>query len=154
MSAQTHHFRPGDFLFREGEPSKSMYVIQKGSISIRKKKGGGSVEVARVYSNEVIGELSFFDRLPRSAAAVALTEVEVLEISFESLDAIYSKIPSYFQTIMTCVAERLRKATARIQKLQKNIIEDDVLDETPPDSLDTAALLAAATEDEEGKKED
>src|SRR4051812_25029770 len=104
------YFRPGQFLFHEGEPSSCMFLIKKGTVGVRKRKGGAYVEIARVYSNEVLGELSFFDRAPRSAAAIALTEVEVLEIRFESLDKIYSGVPDYMKSIMASVAERLRKA--------------------------------------------
>src|SRR4051812_46909949 len=111
MTAPTvqRFFRPGQYLFREGEPSKSMYLVKKGTVSVRKMKGAAFVEIARVYSSEVLGELSFFDRLPRSAAAIALTEVECLEIQFTSLDKVYKSVPDYMKTIIAAVADRLRK---------------------------------------------
>lgn len=86
MQPNILYFRPDQHVFREGEASKAMYLVQKGTLSVRKMKGSVHVEIARVYSNEVLGELSFFDRLPRSASAVALTEVELLEIRFDSTD--------------------------------------------------------------------
>lgn len=118
-------YRPGQFLFREGEPSNCMFLIKKGTVAIRKMKGQDYVELGRVYANEVLGELSFFDRKPRSAAAVALTEVEVLEITFTSLDAIYTKVPDYLKTIMASVAERLRKANEMIRRLQHKVVTED-----------------------------
>lgn len=102
-----------------------MYLVKKGTIAIRKMKGGAFVELGRIYSNEVIGELSFFARQPRSAAAVALTEVEVLEISFKALDKIYENVPDYLKTIMASVADRLRKANDTIRRLQRNVIHED-----------------------------
>lgn len=126
MSANIRYFRPGQFVFKEGEPSRCMYLIKKGTVAVRKMKGGGTyVELARVYSNEVLGELSFFDRLPRSAAAVALTEVEAMEISFDSLDSVYDRVPDYMKTIIASVAERLRRANDTIRRLQKNVITSD-----------------------------
>lgn len=120
----TQFFRPGQYLFREGDPSGCMYLVKKGTVAIRKMKGGAYVELGRIYSNEVIGELSFFDRQPRSAAAIALTEVEVLEISFKSLDKIYEDVPDYLKTIMASVAVRLRKANDTIRRLQRNVIQE------------------------------
>lgn len=131
-------FKSGEQIFAEGEPSSCMYLVRKGTISIRKsksKKGGGSsgyFEIAKVYANEVLGELSFFDRKPRSAAAVALTEVEVLELTFDQLDPIYSAFPDYMKTIMAAVAERLRKANETIRRLSRelgglSLSEDDEL---------------------------
>src|SRR4029079_5806958 len=124
MAAIQRFFRPGQYLFREGEPSHCMYLVKKGTVAIRKMKGAAFVEIARIYSNEVLGELSFFDRLPRSAAAIALTEVECLEITFEALDKIFEKVPPYFKTIIASMADRLRRADETIRKLQKDIVQD------------------------------
>lgn len=124
MSASQRYFRPGQNLFKEGDPSRAMYVVQKGTVSVRKMKGGGYVELGRIHANEVLGELSFFDRLPRSATAIALNEVEVIEIDFVSLDKIYKGIPNYFKTIFACVAERLRKSNETVRRLHRHIISD------------------------------
>jgi len=119
MSAEKKSYKSGEFLFNDGEPSKSLFLIQKGAISIRKKKGNTTIEVGKVLAGEVIGELSFFDRLPRSASGVAIIDVEAIEISFVSLDKIYSSVPDYLKTIMAAMADRLRKANDTIRQLQK-----------------------------------
>ncbi len=121
-----------------------MFLIKKGSVSVRKMKGSAFVEIARIYSNEVIGELSFFDRQPRSATAVATTEVEAMEIDFASLDSVYAKVPDYIQSIMNCVADRLRKANETIRRLQKNLVTaEDIQAEATDAEADAAAVLAA-----------
>ncbi len=120
MPVSTKIFKPGEVLFLEGEPSYSIFIIRKGAISIRKMKGNRFVEISKVLSNEVIGELSFFDRLPRSASAVALIEVEVIEITFDSMESIYNSIPDYLKTIVAAMADRLRQANELIRLLQKD----------------------------------
>ncbi len=127
MSTQESHelqFRPGQYLFREGEVSNAIYLIKKGTVAIRKRKGTAYVELGRLYSNEVLGELSFFDREPRSAGAVALTEVEVTMIPFDSLDQIYAKVPDYLKTIIASVANRLRRANELIRSLQREVVTE------------------------------
>jgi CRP/FNR family cyclic AMP-dependent transcriptional regulator len=118
-------FRKDEVLFKEGDESTSMFLVSNGSISVRKKKGSNQVEIGRVFSNEVIGELSFFDRKPRSATAVALTDVVALEIDFDALEKIYSKVPNYLKTIMSAVAERLRKADNTIRRLQDQYVAEN-----------------------------
>ncbi len=142
MGATIRTYRTGQSLFKEGENSGSMFLIKKGSVSVRKMKGSAFVEIARLYPNEVIGELSFFDRQPRSASAVATNEVEALEIDFASLDKVYTAVPDYIKSIMNCVADRLRKANETIRRLQKNVVQGD---EAPAEAADpdTAAILAA-----------
>jgi CRP/FNR family cyclic AMP-dependent transcriptional regulator len=142
MKPDALQFRPGQYIFRENEASKSMFLIQKGSVAIRKIKPGGYVEIAHVYSGEVIGELSFFDRRPRSASAVALTEVEVLEITFDSLDKTYAKVPDYLKTIIASLAERLRRANDTIRRLQKEVVRETPVASSGDTFSATDALLA------------
>lgn len=146
MSAIQKYFRPGQYLFKEGEPSNCMYVIKRGTVAIRKMKGPAYVELGRLYSNEVLGELGFFDRQPRSAAAIALTEVEVLVIQFAQLDKIYHLVPDYLKTIMASVADRLRKANDTIRRLQKNVVTDqsNAFDPSKIAELSSSDVLSAA----------
>lgn len=121
-----------------------MFLVKKGTVGIRKMKGPAHVEIARIYSNEVLGELSFFDRMPRSASAVALTEVEVLEIRFDSLDKIYTGVPDYMKTIIASVADRLRKANDTIRRLQRNVVNEDGSEEQISDEEPAPEDLLAA----------
>ena len=117
MSTSQRYFKTGQFIFKDGDASNSMFLIRQGTVAIQKLKDDRPVEIARIYSNEVLGELSFFDRLPRSASAVALSDVELMEIPFEDLDKIYVNVPDYMKTIIASVAERLRRANDTIRRL-------------------------------------
>lgn len=147
MSAIPREFRPGQTLFAEGAPSNAMYLIKRGTLSIRKRRGSVQIEIARVYQGEVIGEISFFDRMPRSATAVALTQCEVLEIPFDALDKIYTDVPDYLKTIIAGVAERLRKANDLIRRLQRQIVAEEGEDQSaePSSDMSDAATVLAAT---------
>tara|TARA_Y100000590_G_scaffold430861_1_gene544998 strand:+ start:2002 stop:2616 length:615 start_codon:yes stop_codon:yes gene_type:complete len=148
MQNQIKHWKKGTFLFQEGEEPKSLYLIKEGTVSVRKAKGDAFVELARIHSGEVVGELSFFDREPRSAAAVTLSDVKAMEIEFSSLDAIYAKVPDYLKTIIRSVADRLRRANETIRRLQKKQV---YLDEIPQQKQiggqpNTSSILAAVND--------
>lgn len=119
MSAEKKSYKSGETLFNDGDLAKSLFLIQKGAVSIRKKKGIGTIEVGKVLAGEVIGELSFFDHQPRSATGIAIIDVEAMEISFESMENIYASVPSYMKAIMAAMANRLRTANETIQQLRK-----------------------------------
>ncbi len=159
--AMSKSFAPGQYLFHEGDPSNAMYLISKGTVSIRKYKGTAYVEIARLYSNEVLGELAFFDRQPRSASAVALTDVDVIELQFEALDKLFASTPDYMKTIIASVADRLRRANDTIRRLQKNMVSDleggkpgeaaaakDAKEEIPNDIPATSPPPAAGSDEE------
>jgi CRP/FNR family transcriptional regulator, cyclic AMP receptor protein len=142
MAASIRTYRTGDHLFHEGQPSDSLFIIQKGSVEIRKKKAGGFIPIAKVYSGEVLGELSFFDKKPRSASAVAMQDVEVVQVGFDAMEKILNKVPGYLKTIVVAMAERLRKANDSIRKLQKNV-ERDASDDNDAADMNTASVLEA-----------
>jgi CRP-like cAMP-binding protein len=119
MPVNTKNYKSGEVLFSEGDPATSLFIMRKGAVSIRKMKHKTYVEVARIAANEVIGELAFFDRLPRSATAVALNDVEAIEITFDSMENIYASMPDYMKTIVAAMAERLRKANEAIRAAQQ-----------------------------------
>jgi len=154
--AVIREFRTGQTLFHEGELPNSFYVITQGVISVRKRKGSAYVEIARVHQHEVLGEISFFDREPRSATAVALTDVKALEISFESLEKVYNAVPDYLKAIMSAVANRLRKANEQIRKLQHKLIapaDDDIAAEEVSDEMSAEEALKIIEVDEDKANE-
>ncbi len=144
MAAVQKQFKAGQYLFKEGQASNSMFLIRRGSVGVRKMKGNTFVEIARIYPNQVLGELSFFDRLPRSAAAVALTDVDALEIGFEALDKAWNNIPEYFRAIMGSVADRLRRANDTIRRLKPNQVDESIdvgaIEAEPDDSVTLSAV--------------
>jgi len=157
----TREFRSNQVLFHEGDKPSSFFIITQGTVSIQKRKDDSHVELARIYQNEVLGELSFFDREPRSATATAVTEVKVLEIQFSALDKIYSDVPDYMKTIMASMAGRLRKANETIRRLQNKFIpnEETGTNLAEPDSAEAVmqsageadAALAGTHDDSEPK---
>jgi CRP/FNR family cyclic AMP-dependent transcriptional regulator len=143
MASTIRSLRQGEYLFQEGDIPRAMYLLQKGTISVRKAKGTGEIELAQLKQGDVLGELSFFDRKPRSASAVALVQTELLEIDFESLDKIYSQVPEYLQSIIANVVHRLRKANDTIKKLQKEQATDPSKRQSSQEDPDGFSALAA-----------
>ncbi len=133
----------------------SIFLVRSGAISIRKRKGSEFVEMARIHPKEIIGELSFFDRQPRSASAVAMTSVELVEIPFEALDKIYESVPPYMKAIIATLADRLRKANDTIRKLQEKTIKADheADDEVDKESLASLEAELRSAKEEERKEE-
>jgi CRP-like cAMP-binding protein len=146
-TASAKYFRPSQYLFHENDQARSMFLVKKGTVAIRKRKGAAFIELDRIYANEVIGELSFFDRAPRSASAMALTEVEVLEIPFEVLEKIFETTPDYMKTIVAAMAERLRKSGNVIRRLDSNTIRDGEGASGTEEHLSAAEVLRVASEE-------
>lgn len=79
QNGQSRTFRRGQALFIEGERAERVFLIQGGWVLLNCTAASGREIVLGVCgSGDVIGELSSFDGEPRSATAVALSEVEAV----------------------------------------------------------------------------
>lgn len=106
---------PNQILLQEGDHSNSMYWVQSGQLIVTKKRGNEEVVLGHIYSGELVGELSFLDQEPRSATVKAVTDCDLIEIPQETIDTIYHTQPKWLETLVLTLAERLRKANARIK---------------------------------------
>jgi putative ABC transport system ATP-binding protein len=62
----------GDVLFRQGDPSELVYVVEEGAIEVYRERVDGSEEIlASVSVGNYVGELGPMLNLPRSASARA-----------------------------------------------------------------------------------
>ncbi len=102
-------------LIKEGEHSNSMYWVQQGQLVVTKKRLNEEVILGHVFEGELVGELSFLDKECRSATVKALTDCELIEIPQETIDNIFKTQPKWLETLVMTLAERLRKANARIK---------------------------------------
>lgn len=79
-------FAPYQTIFTEGDSGQTAYLISRGSVEIRKGTHGANPErLTSVGKGDLIGEMALFDNRPRMASAVAITEVEAVEIPRDEL---------------------------------------------------------------------
>ena len=102
-------------LLREGEHSNSMFWVQQGQLVVTKKRQNEDVILGHVYEGELVGEISFLDKESRSATVKAITDCELIEIPQETIDNIFKTQPKWLEILVMTLAERLRKANARIK---------------------------------------
>lgn len=106
---------PNQILLKEGEHSNSMYWVQTGQLVVTKKRGMDEIILGHIYSGELVGEISFLDQEARSATVKAVTECDLIQIPQETIDGIFKKEPKWLEILVKTLAERLRKANARIK---------------------------------------
>ncbi len=74
-------------IFREGDPGDRCYVITNGDVRISKFIPNiGEEALAVLKPGDFFGEMALIDKFPRSAHAIANTDVAVLAINKADLD--------------------------------------------------------------------
>ncbi len=118
MSGKNKILQKGDLLFKAGDSSDGMYVLRKGQIQIFLDKGGTDIVLATVAAGGMIGEMSLFDKKPRSASARAIEETEVTQISNDDFNKIVSQVPKWLVSLMATLSARLRDTNDRLQDVE------------------------------------
>ena len=106
---------PNEYLMREGEESTEMYYLQSGTLAIFKRKGDQEHQIGSIIAGELVGEMSFLDKHPRSASVKSMSDSVLIVIPVEKLEQILKTSPKWFSALLLTLAERLRKANARIR---------------------------------------
>jgi CRP/FNR family cyclic AMP-dependent transcriptional regulator len=109
------NIQPEEVLVREGEDSHVLFYLNTGSLAIFKRKGTVEQQIGTIYAGELVGEMSFLDKQPRSATVKAITECELVVIKGEKLEELLDKLPKWYRVLLVTLCERLRKANARIK---------------------------------------
>ncbi len=102
-------------LIKEGELSHNMYWVQSGTLVVTKKQGDEDIVLEQINAGELVGEISFLDQKPRSATVRAISDCELIQIPYETIDAIFKTQPKWLEILVKTLAERLRHANERIK---------------------------------------
>jgi len=106
--------RRGGVLFSEGDVGERVFLMESGWVLIRSTSPGGEdVVLALRGPGEVLGELSVLDGKPRSATAVAATDVEVTVTPAAALLPALHGDHEAMRELLLVLAQRLREADRR-----------------------------------------
>ena len=80
-------FKAGETIFKEGDdPNGEAFVVHAGVVEIRRSFDGEDRVLGTLPEGALFGEMALFRQAPRSANAVAASDVELLVIKNERLD--------------------------------------------------------------------
>ena len=101
--------KAGGYFFREGEPGESMFVLESGTVEVRKKAPQGSLVLSRLGPGDCFGEMALIDLAPRSAAVQALGDCSGFKIFAAGLHRLYERDLEQFALIQMNMARELSR---------------------------------------------
>lgn len=99
---------PNDLLFKEGVLGDSAYLVKRGELLASKDNNGTFVTLGKIQAGEFVGEMAHINKAPRSATVTAITDCELIEIPFGSLDPILFSKPSWSKALFSTLSKRLK----------------------------------------------
>ena len=101
---ETKFIKAGSVIFREGDEAHELFVIKSGQVRIQL----GNRSLAELSANDVFGEMALIDNEPRSATALAVTDVELVAVSEKQFLFLVGQTPYFALKVMRVLAQRLR----------------------------------------------
>jgi signal transduction histidine kinase/CRP-like cAMP-binding protein len=103
-------FKEGEYVFRQGESDKKIYLIRRGRVGIfHPVEDDATISLIELDENDYFGEMELLDGLPRSADAKSVTPVELLAIPHKAIKKLVSDTAPIAINIMEQLSLHLRK---------------------------------------------
>jgi len=132
-------FHQGEIIFSEFELGDTFYLIQTGRVQLVKLVGDLERTLDILNPSEMFGEMAILEDSPRSATAVALEEVKVLEFNSQNFEILLLGNPQIALKLLKMFCKRIYDSKRRFMILtlpdpQAKIADVFLmLDETQPD---------------------
>ncbi|GAB4477970.1 MAG: hypothetical protein Kow00124_21820 [Anaerolineae bacterium] len=117
----SREYRPGEYIFHEGDPGDSMLVIQRGQVAIIK---GADTRLPVVLGyrgeGEGLGEISLLQNTPRTASVMAVEPTTVYLISAEQFWQEFDHNPAFRRMVVNTLIEHVLAADQSRMRLAES----------------------------------
>jgi CRP-like cAMP-binding protein len=110
-------FQPGEMIFSEFEPGDTFYLIQSGRVELVKIIGDIEKTLDILGASEMFGEMSILENSPRSATAIALDTVKVLEFNRQNFEILMLGNPQIALKLLKMFTKRIYDSKRRFMIL-------------------------------------
>ncbi|MBF0163043.1 MAG: GGDEF domain-containing protein [Magnetococcales bacterium] len=117
------HFQPGEIIFRQGDPARCMYVIQKGRVEIVMESEFGPRHLNSLKDGDIFGEISLFAEKARIATARAVTEVRALQLDEKTFLSRLHQDPSMAFRLIRKLAQRIHEQDHELMRDHADEVE-------------------------------
>lgn len=91
----------------QGQPGTSVYIIVEGEARVVRRANGESLDLARLMSGALFGELAMLTEKPRQATVVTTQPSELFEIDKRSLEAVAERHERIADEVVAFARRRL-----------------------------------------------
>ncbi len=125
QSVEERTYCCGEKIFRRGDAGGEIYFIKRGAVRIALPLSMGTAHHLSTFGRgDFFGDMSFLDREPRSADAIAEDEVELYALDRERFDRIAAQYPEiagiFYNRLAYEISRRLRLNVIELKALEEN----------------------------------
>lgn len=118
--SQRYQLEAGEYLFRQGDTTDTVFGILDGECSVLVDSAGGEINIAQQGVGELVGEMAAISGEPRNASIRASTTCEVIGFDSELFVSTVVTDPPTALKMMRLLSGRLTLLRKRLEKLTNN----------------------------------
>ena len=108
-------YKKNTLLYLQGEQPEYFYYLKKGSVKIFVNSVDGLQKTISIVSDgSILGEASFFDRMPRISSAQTITPCTIIQITHEQLEQEFIKNPELAMYLLKIQAKSIRMLSTQV----------------------------------------
>jgi CRP-like cAMP-binding protein len=122
--ATVQTFGKGDYLFREGDASETLFTVVSGHVKVFKMTARGAELILEIFGpGDPVGAVAVYESRPYPASATALEPGSCLAIPREAFFALIESHPSLVRGLLTGLTHRLVELTTRLAELSTGRVD-------------------------------
>ena len=123
-SLRRYDLEEGETLFGEGDVGGELFIVESGCVGIRVRvEDGQELEIATMSRGEFFGEMSVFEKEPRSASCVARTSCRLHSLHERDLNAIIKTAPEAAAKMMRRMLEDTRRRLGNTGEFLSDMVQ-------------------------------
>lgn len=118
-TADFFRFSKDEYICHEGQAGQNMYLVLQGVVGVYLTDATGRQrEVSRIENGGFFGEMSIFDKMPRSASCIALEDTVCVSINKGNLDPFLRNCPDIVEQMLMSMSLRIRTMDQMLHRTQ------------------------------------
>ncbi len=122
MSLEKKIYQKNTLICKKDDLDNDLYYVESGKLLVFGLEGTKVTPIAYIGAGEFVGELSFFDKTPRSAYVLAKETSELIMVEAKSKT---EYMPEWLNSLAQNLSKQIRSLDERIIKKGIRISKDD-----------------------------
>jgi hypothetical protein len=106
--------KAGEFIFREGDLTSDLYILEDGRVELLRQQEGVPHVVATLGPGEPFGELALLEDSPRDLSARAVVDCALLKLDYATLIEVIRENPQVALHSMRRLSRRLKEQELQV----------------------------------------
>lgn len=111
-------YKKGEYLFKEGDLTDRLFIIEKGRVSLTVERNGKKTEILSLAKTQILGEQSIFSNARQGFNAEATQECMIMEVPVDLIKSQFANSPPGVKLIMKSLVDEVKQGRQTLRSVK------------------------------------